>query len=207
MVHGSDRVLVNHLFLILKPVSHFMVDWNWIFDLYVVVVQSLSHVQLFATPWTAAYQASLSFTISQSLLKLMSIESVMLSNHLIFCCPLLLLLSTFPRMRIFLNELALCIRWPKYWRFGFSISYSNNIQGWFPLELTGLISLLSKGLSRVFSNSSKHSSKASILQCSAFFMVQISHPYLTTGKKQLWLYGPLLAKWCLHFLIHCPALS
>ena len=128
----------------------------------------------------ATCQASLSFTISQSLLKLMSIESVMLSNHLIFCCPILLLLSSFPRMRIFLNELAVCIRWPKYWRFGFSISYSSNIQGWFPLELTGLIS---KGLLRVFSNSSKHSWKASILQCSAFFMVQISHPYLTTGKN------------------------
>ena len=159
-----------------------MVDWNWIFDLFVVVVQSLSHVQLFATPWTAAYQASLSFTISQNLLKLMSTESVMPSNYLILCCPLLLP-SSFPRMRIFSNELALCIRWPKYWRFGFSISYSNNTQGWFPLELTGLISLLSKGLSRVFSNSSKHSSKASVLQCSAFFMVQISHPYLTTGKN------------------------
>ena len=182
MVHSSDRFLVNHLFLILKPVSHFVVDWNWIFDLFVVVVQSLSHVQLFATPWTAAFQASLSFTISQNLLKLMSTESVMPSNYLILCFPLLLP-SSFPRMRIFSNELALCIRWPKYWRFGFSISYSNNTQGWFPLELTGLISLLSKGLSRVFSNSSKHSSKASVLQCSAFFMVQISHPYLTTGKN------------------------
>ena len=89
------------------------------------LVQSLSHIQLFATPWTAAHQASLSFPISRSLLKLMSIKSVMLTNHLIFCHPLLLLPSIFPRIRVFSNELALCIRWPKYQSFSFSISPSN----------------------------------------------------------------------------------
>ena len=102
----------------------------------------------FAAPWTEACQASLSFTISWSLLKYMS---VILSNHLIFCCPLLLP-SVFPSIRVFSSESVLCIRWPKYWRFSFSISPSNEYSNWFPLGLTGLISLQSKGLSRVFSN-------------------------------------------------------
>ena len=93
------------------------------------VVQSLSHVQLFATPSTAAHQASLSITMSQSLLKLMSIELVMLSSHLILCCPLLLLRSIFPSIRVFSNELVLCIRWPKYWSFSFSISPSSEYSG------------------------------------------------------------------------------
>jgi len=106
----------------------------------IVVVQSLSCVQLFATPWTVARQAPLS---SQSLLKFMSIESVMLFNHLVLCC-LLLLSSLFPSIRVFSNELALHIKWPKYWSFSFSISPSNEYSGWFPLELTGLISLHSK---------------------------------------------------------------
>ena len=92
-------------------------------------VQSLSHVQLFATPWTAARQASLSFTISWSLLKLMTIESVMPSNHLILCRSLLLLLSIFPSLRVFSNELALCIRWPNYWSFSFRVSFSNEYSG------------------------------------------------------------------------------
>ena len=112
-------------------------------------VQSLSRVQLFVTPWTAARQAALSITISWSLLKLMSIESVMTSNHLILCRPLLLLPSIFPSIRVFSNESVLHIRWPKYWSFSFSISPSND---WFPLGLTGLISLQSNGLSRVFSS-------------------------------------------------------
>ena len=115
----------------------------------VIVVQSLNCVWLFVTPWTAAHQASLSFTISQNLLRFMFTESVMLSNHLILCWPLLLSPSIFPSIRIFYNELALHIRWPKCWSFSFSISHSNNIQDWFPLGLTGLI-LQSKGLSRVF---------------------------------------------------------
>ena len=114
------------------------------------VAQSINYVQLFATPWTAARQAFLSLTISWSLLKLMSIESVMPSNYLILCCPLLLLLSFLPSIRVFSTEPALHIRWPKYWNF--SISPSNNIRGWFPLGLIGLIPLQTEGLSRVFSS-------------------------------------------------------
>ena len=121
-------------------------------QIYIIFVQLLSHVQLFVTPWIAAHQASLSTTNSQSLLKLMSIESVRPSNHLILCCPLLLLPSIFPSIRVFSNELALHIRWPKYWSFNFSISPPMNIQGWFPLGLTSLISVQPKGLSWVFSN-------------------------------------------------------
>jgi len=115
-------------------------------------IQSLSHVRLFATSWTAACQASLSITNSWSLLKLMSIESVMPSNHLILCCPLLLLPSIFPSIKVFSNESVLHIRWPKYWSFNFSINLPMNIQDLFPSGLTGLISLLSKRLLRVFSN-------------------------------------------------------
>ena len=113
-------------------------------------VQSLSRVQLFATPWIAAHQASLSITNSQSSLRLMSIESVMPSSHLILCHPLLLLFSILPSIKVFSNELTLHIRWLKYW--SFCISPSNVYSGWFPLGLTGLSSLLSKGLSRVFSS-------------------------------------------------------
>ena len=112
-------------------------------------VQSLSRVQLFATPWTAARQASLSISNSWSLLKLMSIESVTPSNYLIFCCPLLLLSSSFPSIRVYSNESALHIRWPEYWNFSFSISPSNEYSGLISFRMTGLISLLSKGLSRV----------------------------------------------------------
>ena len=143
-------------------------------------VQSLSHVQLLETPWTAARQASLSITNSRSLLKLMSIESVMPSNHLILCCPLLLPPSIFPSIRVFSNESVLCIRWPKFWRFSFSIShfyeYSRLISftmDWFdPLAVQGTLKSLLQ----------HHSSKASILRLSAFFIVQLSHPYMTTGK-------------------------
>ena len=116
------------------------------------LVQSLSHVLLFATPWTATPQASLSITNSWSLLKLMSIKLVIPSNHLILSCPLLLLPSIFPHIRVFSKESILRIRWPKYWSFSFSISSSTNIQDWSPLIWTGWISLQSKGLSRVFSN-------------------------------------------------------
>ena len=118
----------------------------------IVAVQSLSHVRLFVTPWTAALQASLSFTISQSLLKFMSIESVVPSNHLILCHPLLLLPSIFPSMRIFSKESALCISWPKYWSLASASVLPINIQDWFPSGLTDWISLQSKGLSRIFSN-------------------------------------------------------
>ena len=135
--------------------------------------------QYSATPWTAARQASLSITNSQSLLKLMSIELVMPSSHLILCRPLLLLPSIFPSIRVFSNESVLHIRWPEYWSFSFSISPSNNIQDWFPLGLTGWTSLQSKGLSSLLQH---HNSKASILWHSAFFIVQLSHPYMPTGK-------------------------
>ena len=114
-------------------------------------VQFLSYVQLFANPWTAASQVSPSFTVSWNWLNLLSIESVMVSNHLILCHPLLLLPSMVPSIRVFSSELILHIRWPKYCSFNFSISSSNEHSSRFPLGLTGLISLLSKGLSRVFS--------------------------------------------------------
>ena len=116
----------------------------------IIWVQSLSCVQLYATPWTAACQSSLSITNSQSFLKLIFIESVMPSNHLILCYPLLLLPSKFPSIRAFSNESILCIKWPKYWSFNFSIRVSKKYSGWFPLALIGLLSLQSKGLSRVF---------------------------------------------------------
>ena len=115
-------------------------------------VQSLSRVRLFVTPWIAARQASLSITISQSSLRLMSIESVMSSSHLILCRPLLLLAPIPPSIKVFSNESTLCMRWPKYRSFSFSISPSNNTQNWSPLEWTGWISWQSKGLSRAFSN-------------------------------------------------------
>ena len=119
---------------------------------FVVVFQSLSHEQLFATPWTAACQASMSFTISQSVFKLMSIESVMPSNHLIFCCPLLLLPSIFASIRVFSNESTLCIRWPKCWSFSFSISPFNIYSGLISFRIDWFDLLEVEGLSRVFSS-------------------------------------------------------
>ena len=133
------------------------------------VVQLLSHVQLFATPWTAARQASLSFTISRSMLKLMSIESAMLSYHLILCHPLLLLPSIFTSIRVFSNESTPCIRRPKYW--SFSISPSKNIQGWFLLGLTGLISLQSRGFSKVFSNTIIEKHQFLLIRCYKFYPI------------------------------------
>ena len=130
------------------------------------VVQSLSHVQLFATPSTAAHQASLSITMSQSLLKLMSIELVMLSSHLILCCPLLLLRSIFPSIRVFSNELVLCIRWPKYWSFSFSISPSSEYSGLISFRIDWLDLLAVQGTLQ--SLLQYHSSKASnclFIQC------------------------------------------
>ena len=143
-------------------------------------VQSLSRVQLFATPLTTARQASLSITNSQSLPKLMSIESVMPSNHLILCCPLLLLPSIFPSIRVFSNESALRIKWPKYWSFSFNISPSNEHLGLISFRMEWLNLLAVHGILK--SLLQHHSSKASILWCSAFFIVQLSHPYMTTGK-------------------------
>ena len=146
----------------------------------IVIVQSLSHVQFFATPWTVACQASLSITNSWSLLKLMSFESVMPSNHLILCHPLFLLPSVFPSIRVFSNELALCIRWPKYWSFSFGISPSNEYSGLISFR-NGWFDLLAvqRTLKSLLQH---HSSKASLFQCSAFFMIQLLHAYMTTGK-------------------------
>ena len=142
--------------------------------------QSLSCVRLFVTPWTAACQASLSITNSWSLPKLMSIESVMPSNHLILCRPLLLPPSIFLSIRVFSNESALPIKWPKYWNFSFNISPSNEHSGLISFRMDWLDLLAVLGTLK--SLLQHHSSKASILQCSAFFIVQLSHPYMTTGK-------------------------
>ena len=153
-------------------------------------VQSLSRVSLFATPWIAAHQASLSITNSQSLLKLMSIKSVMPSSHLILCRPLLLLSKTPPSIRVFSNESTLRMRWPKY--FSFSISPSNEHPELISFRMDWLDLLAVQGTLK--SLLQHHSSKASILQHSAFFTVQLFHPYMTTGKTRAWLDGPLLAK-------------
>ena len=172
--------------------------WIGVFLKVVVIFQSLSHVWLFATPWTAARQASLSFTVSWSLLKLMSIVSVMPSNHLILCHPLLLLSSIFPSIRVFSNESALPIRWPKYCSYSFSISPSSQYSGlisfridWFDLVVQGTLKSL------------LHSSKLSVL----WHSVQLWHPYMTTGNTitlTIWTFD---CKWCLCFVIHCLGLS
>ena len=145
-------------------------------------VQSLSHVQLFTTPWTAACQASLSITNSWSLLKLMSFESVMPSSHLILCHPLLLPPSIFPSIRVFSNEPALHIRWLKFWSFYLNISPSNEHPGLISFRMDWLDLLAVQGTLK--SLLQHHSSKASILWRSAFFIVQLSHPYMTTGKTR-----------------------
>ena len=145
-----------------------------------VFVQTLCHIQLFANPRTAMCQASLSFTISQSLLKLLTIESVMPFNHLILCHPLLLWPSIFPSIRVLSNKSALCIRWPKYWSFSFRISPSSEYSGLISFRIDWLDLLTVPG---TLKNLIQHrSSKASILWCSAFFMFQLSHLYMTTGK-------------------------
>ena len=144
-------------------------------------VQSLSHVRLFVTPWTAACQASLSIANSRSLLKLMIIELLMPTNHLILCHPLRLLPSIFPSIRVFFNELVHCIRWPKDWNFSFSTSHSNEYSGLISFRMDWLDLLAVQGTFK--SLLQHHSSKASILQCSAFFIVQLSLPYMTIGKN------------------------
>ena len=145
-------------------------------------IQSLSCVQLFATPWIVARQASLSITNSQSLLKLMSIESVMPFSHLILCCPLLLLPPIPPTIRVFSNESTLHMRWPQYWSLSFSISPSNEHPEliFFRLDWLNLLAVQGTLKSLLW----HHSSKASILLRSAFFIVQLSHPYMTTGKTR-----------------------
>ena len=143
-------------------------------------VQSLSDVRLFVTPWTIAHQAFLPITNSQSLLKLISIESVMPSNYLLLCSSLLLLPSIFPSIRVFSNESVLHIRWPKDWSFIFSISPSNEYSGLTSFRMDWFDLLAAQGTLK--SPLQHHSSKASILQCSAFFIAQLSHPYMTTRK-------------------------
>ena len=154
--------------------------------LIIVFVQSLSSVWLFVTPLTAACQASLS-SISQGLLKLMSIESVMPFNHLILCCPFLLFPSLFPSIRVFSNESSLRLRWPKYW--SFSISPSNDYSGLISFRIDWFYLLAVQGTLK--SLLQHHSSKASVLQCSAFFVVQLSHLCMTAGKTiglNIWIF-------------------
>ena len=155
-------------------------------------VQLLSHVRLCATPWTAACQASLSITNSRSSPKAMSIESVLPSNHLILCHPLLLPPSIFPLIRVFSNDSVIHIRYPKYWSFSFNISPSNEYSGLISFR-TDWCDLLAvhRTLKSLLQH---HSSKASILQWSVFFIVQLSHPYMTTGKTIARLDRPWLAK-------------
>ena len=150
----------------------------YIYNLYIYSVHSLSCVRLFATSWTAARQASLSITNSRSLLKLMSIESVILYNHLILCCPLLLLPSIFSSIRVFSNESVLRIRWPKYWSFSFNPS--NEYSGLISFRIDGFDLLAVQRTLKSFPQ--HHNSKVSILWHSTFFIVQLSHPYMTTGK-------------------------
>ena len=149
--------------------------------------------------------ASLSFTISQSLLKLISIELVMPSNHRILCRPLFLPPSIFSSIRVLSSESAVHIRCPKYWSFSFSISPSNEYSGliFFRIDWFDLLAV-----QRTLQGLLQHySPKASTLWHSVFFMVQLSHPHMATRETIVWLYGPLLAKWCLCFLIHCLSLS
>ena len=158
-----------------------------------------------ASPWTAARQASQSFTISWSPLKLMSVELVMFSNHLIICHPLLLLPSIFPSIRIFSSEWVICIRCPKYWSFSFTISPSNGYSGLISFRVDWLDLLAVQGTLKSLLH--HHSLKASILQCSVFFMVQLSctarrsNQLVLKEKPEFWLYRPLSGKWYLCFLI------
>ena len=154
----------------------YILIWHYIFS----SVQLLSCVQLFATPWTIAHQASQSITNSRSLLKLIFIESVMPFNHLILCRPLLLPPSIFPSNRVFSNQSVLHLRWPKYWSFSFSVNPSNEYSGLISFRMDFLEFLAVQGTLK--SLLQHHSTKASILQHSAFFIVQLSHPYMTTGK-------------------------
>ena len=168
--------LLHHQWLCPATIKMFVSDGKIRFS-----VQLFSRVRLFVTPWTAAHQACLSITNYWSLLKLMPITPVMPSNHLILCRPFLLPLSIFPSIQIFSKESVLRIRWPKYWSFSFNISPSNEYSGLIYFRMDWLNLLFVQGT--VKNLLQHHSSKASILQCSAFFIVQISHPYMTTGKN------------------------
>ena len=166
----------------IKEKDHMIISINVekAFDIQFSSVQSLSRVWLFANPWTAAHQASLSITNSQSPPKPMSIELVMPSSHLILCRPLLLLPSIPPSIRVFSNESTLRMRWPNYWSFSFNISPSNEHSGLVSFKMDWLDLLAVQGTLK--SLLQHHNSKASILRHSAFFTVQLSHPYMTTGK-------------------------
>ena len=166
--------------LSLETVTILFLHWELLWSLQFSSVHLLSHVWLFATPWIAAHQASLIITNSQSLLKLMPIELAMPSNHLILCCPILLLPSIFLSIRVFSSESILRIRWPKYWSFSFSISPSNEYSRLISFRMDWLDLLAVRGTTK--SILQHHSSKTSILCCSAFFTVQLLHPYMTTGK-------------------------
>ena len=169
-----------------------------------VQFSSDAHVQSHVWLWYPVDCSTLGFLVYhqlQSLLKLMSIESVMPSNHLILFCPLLLLPSVFPSIRVFSNKLVLHIRWPKYWSFSFRISLSNEYSGLISFRMDWLDLLAVQGILK--SLLQHHSSKASVLWCSAFFIVQLSHPYMTTGKTIALTTWTLLAKYCLCFWICC----
>ena len=164
-----------------------------------IVVQLLSCVWLFVTPWTTAHQASLSFMISWNLRKLMSIMLTMPSNHLILCCLLFLLSSIFPSIRVFSSELSLRLKCPKNWSFSFSISPSNEYSGFISFRIDWFDFLAVQGtLKNLFQH---HNSKVLILQHSALFIVQLSHPYITTGKTIALTIQTFVAKWSLYFLI------
>ena len=169
---------LHNTYINLEVVIIFMILFP--FRIWLRSVQSLSHVQLFVTPWTAACQASLSITNTRNLLKLMSIESMMPFNHLILCRPLLLLPSIFSTIRVFSKESVLWIRWPKFWSFSCSISPSNEYSGLISFRMDWLDLLAVQGTLK--SLLQHHSAKASILWCSAFFTASVSHPYMTTGK-------------------------
>ena len=168
-----------------KNLTMRIIKWKFLINIVLVIqfssFQSLSHVWLFETPWIAARQASLSITNSRSSPKLTSIKSVMPSSHLILCHPLLLLLPNPPSIRVFSNESTLCMMWPKYWSFSFTISPSNEHPGLISFRMDWLDLLAVQGTLK--SLLQHHSSKASILWCSAFFTVQLSHPYMTNGKN------------------------
>ena len=176
ILRGTSVPMANSCWWVAKPSQYCKV-----IQFSSVRFSSLNHVRLFATPWTAASQVCLSITNSWSLPKLMSIESVMPSNHLILHYPLLLMPSIFPNIRVFSNESALRVRWPKYWSFSFNISPSSEHPGLISFRIDWLDLLAVQGTLK--SLLQHHSSKASILQCSAFFIVQLSHPYMTTGKN------------------------
>ena len=199
-VHGifQVRILEWVAIFLLQGTCRSLLNVSCIFSS-ISSVQLLSHVRLFAAPWTAAYQASLFITNSRSLLKLMSIELMMSSNHLILCYPLLLLPSIFPSIRVFSKESVLCIRWPKYWSFSFSISLSN--------EYSGLISFKMYWLDLLARDSQESSPtphfKSINSSCSAFFIVQLSHPYMTTGKTIALTRWAFVGKVTSSFLISC----